>query len=520
MVPEITIKGNPSETYEASHDLTYTDKGATCSDWIDGDISRMVEVSGEVVDMTEAGSYTLRYDCMDLSGNAAVPMIRTIHVHDSTCPVIAPVTTDTLTVEAGFPYMDVKPTATDTLDGDVTANVWSDGNTVNTAGLRGQSCEDIYLSWDILLSGRNSSDNQARYPLLDGYYWIDNDNTLEKVWCDFREDDTDLNAHDTGAAPNFDGDHDDLTGVTATANATYYLCEGCTPGISTDANGDLNGAAQGACPTNFIVAVTLKGNAAKHYFDTGTSADINYFKNEDVYVYDVDDLWTRHLGADGVVKLQGSQTDLETYVCILGTSNMTAPTTPSARWSYDGDAKRPDGSNAVLGAHKFLTASLSDTNGRGHTVESTGEARVGKFQIAYHVQDQHGNWECETRYRTVYVQDTLPPVLALHYGPDYFQNSGAHGIARRSKHEVLGKSDNATNFDQTNDFPTSMTAGDGVNPFNATGATYVQTTQDTYLMQESQATTNGWVVAGIASSMVGLVVVAFSRRQAEVTIEV
>jgi len=520
-VPVITIKGLSSETYEASHDLTYTDKGATCSDWIDGDISRMVEVSGQVVDMTSSGTYTLRYDCMDLSGNAAVPRTRTIHVHDSTCPVIAPITTETLTVEAGFPYLDEKPTATDTLDGDVSAFVWSDGNTVNTAGLTGVSCEDIHESWKELLENKTAANNPARYALLDGYYWIDNEDTLTKVWCDFLEDDTDLNGADSGVTPLFDGDHDNVQA----SNSTYFLCEqdsvpGCGT-ISTDAFSSVVGGPQGGCPPNFHVATKLEGNVAKHYFDTGTKDSPDYFKNQDVYVYDNDDLWTRHLGADGVAELKANQNNFNTYVCYLNhsTTTTTAPGQLSTRWSYDGTST----SNDVKGAHKFLTASLSLSDGRGNTHNESGKARVGKYQIAYHVQDQMGNWECTTRYRTVYVEDTLPPVLALHYdGGPYFQTSGAHGIAQQSKHKVFKFADNATNFDQTNTFPEGMlTSGElGENPFDANGPTSVQTDQDTYLMQESQAATNGWVVAGIASSMVGLVVVAFSRRQAEVTIEV
>merc|ERR1719456_35038 len=232
----------------------------------------------------------------------------------------------------------------------------------------------------------------------------------------------------------------------ANANVTYYLCEECSA-IETDTNSDVTG---NGCPANFSVAATLKGNAAKHYFDTGANGDEDYFKNQDVYVYDVDDRWTRYLGADGEVKLRASQTNVTTYVCSLTTSDKMAEMAKPDRWSYDGDST----SNDVKGAHKFLTASFVNTP------QETGSATVGKFQIAYHVQDQHGNWECTTRYRTVYVQDTLPPVLALHYNDTYFQNSGAHGIAQQSLHEVFVNTPHkAINFDQTNTFPRNMKTG-------------------------------------------------------------
>jgi hypothetical protein len=143
--PIITIMGNQIETYEASRDVEYTDKGATCHDYVDGVLSHAVEVSGQVVNMRIPGRYVIRYDCQDLSGNQAEPMNRTVIIQDTICPKITLKGKSQLFVEAGFPYRDAGAIATDTLDGDITRKVWTDGDTVDTgsAFYSRRSCREI-----------------------------------------------------------------------------------------------------------------------------------------------------------------------------------------------------------------------------------------------------------------------------------------------------------------------------------------------------------------------------------------
>jgi len=128
---QIMVGGN--EIIEATRDNEYTDKGATCHDIVDGELSHAVEVSGEVVNLRIPGTYTINYNCQDLSGNAADEETRTVTVKDTTCPEVTLIGTDTNYVESGFPYIDAGATATDTLDGDITQYIWTDGNTVDTS---------------------------------------------------------------------------------------------------------------------------------------------------------------------------------------------------------------------------------------------------------------------------------------------------------------------------------------------------------------------------------------------------
>jgi hypothetical protein len=143
--PDITLVGHATEYYEASRDLVYTDHGAKCQDGVEGDISHAVEVSGEVVNMKKPKCYTIRYDCQDNRGNQAEPKFRKVCVRDTTCPDITLKGPKKAYVEAGFHYKDSGATATDTLDGDISKKIRSDGNTVDTkqAFLNFRSCNDI-----------------------------------------------------------------------------------------------------------------------------------------------------------------------------------------------------------------------------------------------------------------------------------------------------------------------------------------------------------------------------------------
>lgn len=175
--PILKVVGPDVETFEATRDLEYTDKGATCHDYVDGVLSHAVEVSGNVVNMRIPGTYKIRYDCQDLSGNEADKMYRKVVVQDTTCPKIKLNGASLNYVEAGFPYVDAGATATDTLDGEITKKIFKDGDTVNTAQVfySRQSCREIKAYYKQAQSGE---------------YYITTYNeqkamTRVLVWCDF-----------------------------------------------------------------------------------------------------------------------------------------------------------------------------------------------------------------------------------------------------------------------------------------------------------------------------------------------
>merc|ERR1711988_1801768 len=84
--PVIQVLGSNEMTLEATHEGNYIDDGATCSDQVDGVISQNVEVSGDVVNLSKVGSYTITYNCKDSAGNAAPAARRTVVVKQTSCP--------------------------------------------------------------------------------------------------------------------------------------------------------------------------------------------------------------------------------------------------------------------------------------------------------------------------------------------------------------------------------------------------------------------------------------------------
>merc|ERR1719181_2563069 len=124
--PIIQILGSDEMTLEATHQGNYIDDGATCSDQVDGVISQNVEVSGDVVNLSKVGTYTITYNCKDSANNAAPAAQRTVVVAQTSCPkcTIHGSTTanpgGNVVHEASFPYSDAGAACSDVIDGDVT----------------------------------------------------------------------------------------------------------------------------------------------------------------------------------------------------------------------------------------------------------------------------------------------------------------------------------------------------------------------------------------------------------------
>ena len=86
------------------------------------------------MDTANAGIYTVIYDVMDAALNPALQVTRTVNViaADTIAPVIILLGTDPVDVTVGGTYTDAGATATDNIDGDITANITSVSN-VDTA---------------------------------------------------------------------------------------------------------------------------------------------------------------------------------------------------------------------------------------------------------------------------------------------------------------------------------------------------------------------------------------------------
>jgi len=130
--PVIVLNGSDPMTVEIGS--IFTDPGATASDNVDGDITSLIVVSGSV-DTSVINEYFLTYNVSDAAGNPAIEVIRTINVVDSTPPVITLLGDNPVNLYIGDTYNDAGATASDEVDGDVTANIITTGLPIDTVAV-------------------------------------------------------------------------------------------------------------------------------------------------------------------------------------------------------------------------------------------------------------------------------------------------------------------------------------------------------------------------------------------------
>ena len=146
--PVITLTGSASVTVQAG--ATFNDPGATASDTFEGNLTANIVVTGSV-NTGVLGVYQLRYNVSDSSGNAAQERIRTVTVVDTTPPVITLLGDATVEVIVGNEFNDPGATATDSFEGNLTANIVVTGSVdTNTVG-----------TYQLTYNVADSSGNQA-----------------------------------------------------------------------------------------------------------------------------------------------------------------------------------------------------------------------------------------------------------------------------------------------------------------------------------------------------------------------
>ena len=94
--PVITLNGPADLT--VAQGSTYTDAGATASDNVDGNITTGI-VPVSTANTAIVGTYTVSYNVSDSAHNAAIEVIRTVHVTDQTAPTAPTITTSAQSVK-------------------------------------------------------------------------------------------------------------------------------------------------------------------------------------------------------------------------------------------------------------------------------------------------------------------------------------------------------------------------------------------------------------------------------------
>lgn len=148
--PEIKLIGESEIILNAGE--TYIEQKATAHDNADGNLSSSINISGDV-NINLPGTYNIRYNVSDSSGNKAVEVIRKVIIKDTTPPVITLSGSSEIILVAGQTYVEQGATALDNVDGDLTTIINIDDSNVNT---------DVAGIYTITYNVNDSSGNSAK----------------------------------------------------------------------------------------------------------------------------------------------------------------------------------------------------------------------------------------------------------------------------------------------------------------------------------------------------------------------
>jgi hypothetical protein len=115
--PLITANGSLDMTVECA--VPFTDPGATAQDACQGPVGVTTDNG---VDAAHVGNYMVTYTAADQAGGQAIPVVRSVHVTDTTPPVVTVLGPNPATVECATPFLDPGATAADSCVGPLPVN--------------------------------------------------------------------------------------------------------------------------------------------------------------------------------------------------------------------------------------------------------------------------------------------------------------------------------------------------------------------------------------------------------------
>ena len=406
-VPVITLLGDTTVTIEVG--TTYTDSGATAADNYDGDLTSSIAIVNNV-DTSTVGTYTVTYNVSDTSGNAAVPVTRTVNVVDTTAPVITLLGDNPMTIEVGTTFTDPGATASDAGDGDLTSSIVVSGS-VDTSTIGTYT-----LTYDVSDTSGNPADSVTRtVNVVDTTVPVitllgDTTVTIE-VGATY----TDSGAT---AADNYDGD---LTSSIAIVNNVDTSTVG-TYTVTYNVSDTSGNAAVPVTRTVNVVdttvpVITLLGDTTvtievgATYTDSGATAADNYDGDLTSSIAIVNNVDTSTVGTY-TVTYNVSDTTGNAAVSVTRTVNVVDTTVPVITLLGDttvtievGTTYTDSGATAADNYDGDLTSSIAIVN-------NVDTSTVGTYTVTYNVSDTSGNAAVPVT-RTVNVVDTTAPVITL-----------------------------------------------------------------------------------------------------------
>jgi len=459
--PRITVvDGDKPLILEAQHNTDYADAGATCSDYVDKQLDNQVIASGDLVQMAVPGTYTIIYNCADISGNDAAPMTRTVIVQDTTCPQVKINGAKINYLEAGFPFEDKLPsgfaTAYDTLDGDLTDDVTSEGDSVTTSSIfyQRRSCEDIKYFYRV--QGQTEGAHTAEYYVT---RWVNDHHERVLVWCDMGTTEAEY------------------------GHTLFYKQNGIE--VSAPYNG---GVAKNSCQEEGLELPQLSEADRTQGWYLRAKAK-----------------WPRAFECDG------SECKSDTYICVAPKSGRDHDESEHVkkRWS--------ESTKSQMGKYVIDYVVMDKAGNRNNCDDEAADPPAGKRgtplrkwkacnsnspSAAALCTAEGGNkkehcLECkqENARRTVIVKDNLPPIISLHDRKGLWNNKND---GDKTNDVILG----SHNREATTE--THRQGGDGEDQF--AGALSL-------MAEQSSSSANGWVLGAVASAVTGLALVGLSMRK-------
>lgn len=406
--PSIAINGAAVINHELN--TTYTDPGATASDAADGDLTSSIVVGGDTVNSSVAGTYTITYDVSDSGGNPAIQQTRTVNVNDFTNPVITLVGTTPTYANLGTSYTDAGATASDNIDGNITANIVTSGSVnISSAG-------SYTLSYNVAdAAGNNASQVTRTVIVQDQSIPVISLNGSANIT---HQQGTVYSDAGASASDNIDGNITSSITVTgfvdANAAGTYTLNYNVSDSSGNDAVTVTRTitVADSIAPTISLTgSATVNHEQGTTYTDAGATASDN-----------IDGNITTNIVVSGSVNVNAAGTYVLTYnVTDVGGNSATAvtrnvvvsdTTAPVITLSgstpinhQQGTTYTDAGATASDNIDGNITTNISVTNAVNTSV-------AGSYTVTYNVSDAAGNAATAVT-RTVNVGDTIPPVLSL-----------------------------------------------------------------------------------------------------------
>ena len=146
--PVITLNGSNPQTILVGG--AYSELGATVTDNFNTGLTPTIDASA--VNISVVGSYSVKYDAVDSSGNNATEVLRTVNVVDQEAPIITLTGANPQNIEVNTSYTELGATVTDNYDNGLVANIDSSNVTshINALG-----------SYTVTYTAQDSSGNGA-----------------------------------------------------------------------------------------------------------------------------------------------------------------------------------------------------------------------------------------------------------------------------------------------------------------------------------------------------------------------